>query len=179
MRLQTIAGLTAIAVFAVTAAGAALQASRIAALKRQVAGFEACEAAIVGGPKAKAPAEVCSAAIVGAKRRADQAEACDAALKAADLYAIRTSCSAEVKALEARWAETQGEAERLAEDLKTEREGKAAALVAAERRGQLASERRARAAAAVEAAPRDGDGLAVYDADRVCARWGCAGEARP
>lgn len=155
------------------------QTSRANRLQAKVAGYVACEAAVTGKPKAKPVTEVCSPAIASADQVADRARACDAAIGASDLYGLEHSCSTPVKALDARLAAAMADAKGLRDELTLQRKGQAAALREAELRGQLASERKARRDAAVQAAPRDGDGLRVYDAGSVCARWGCPGDARP
>jgi len=157
----------------------ALEKRRADRLQGRADAFEACEAAVAGKPKARPAAEVCSREIAAADAVADRARACDAALARGDLYGVQHSCSTPVKRLDAQLTSAGVEITGLQAELKQQREGQAAALRDAERRGQIASERKARRDAAVQAAPRDGDGLRVYDAGSVCARWGCPGDARP
>lgn len=160
---------------------AAFQTSRANGLAHQVDGYKACEAAVEGKPKAKPAAQVCSKAIAAADQIADRALACDGALTVGNTYGLGNYCSTPVKTLDARLGVADRTVASLQAELKADREDRAAALADAETRGRLNAERKARAAAAVAAAPRDSAGLVVCDAGCVRDRWGsqAPGAARP
>lgn len=126
-----------------------------------------CLAAVSPGAKAAAdPAKACPAAIAADHLVAVQARACDAALDARpeNLFGVGTRCTAPVKRV---WAErnvARDEAARLTATLHQERLGRDAAIDRAAASATLQAERKARAAAAVQAAPRDAAGLVVCGA---------------
>lgn len=123
-----------------------------------------CLVAVSPGAKAAAdPAKACPAAIAADHLVAVQARACDAALDARPehLFGVGTRCSAPVKRV---WTErnvARDEAARLTATLNQERLGRDAAIDRAAASATLQAERKARAAAAVQAAPRDAAGLVV------------------
>ena len=134
-------------------------------LRAVIASHLACSAAVAGADPA-ASAEACRPAVAARHLTAVRADRCDAALLAADLFAVEAACSTEVKTLLAhRQAETR-RADSLMDTLKVERADQAAAIARAETRARTQAERKARADAAIAAAPRDGD-LLVFDAGRL------------
>lgn len=149
---------------------------QLAALRAQVDGFEACELAVKGGPKARAAAVVCPPQIALADQVARQAQACNTALGGMFEFGIKTSCAEPVKRL---YAQSQADAASLASanaQLATATQDRDTAVARAEARSLTQTERAHRAQAVVETAPRDGAGLRVYGADSLRQRWG---QARP
>jgi hypothetical protein len=126
-----------------------------------------CLAAVSLGAKAAAdPAKACPAAIAADHLVAVQARACDEALDARpeNAFGVGARCTAPVKRI---WAErnvARDEAARLSDTLNQERLGRDAAIDRAAASATLQAERKARAAAAVQAAPRDAAGLVVCGA---------------
>lgn len=133
----------------------------------------ACLASI--GPKARPdadPAKLCPPVVASAWVVASRAAACDRALQAGDLFAIRASCSAPVKTAIAQRDAFAHDLTDTRAQLQAERDGRAAAIRQAEAAATATAERKARAQAARAAAPRDPDGLSVFDAGRLSDRWG-------
>lgn len=120
----------------------------------------------------------CPALISADHLVASGALACDAALSARpeNGFGVQAACSTPVKTVQAERDVARREAARLTEDLKQERLSQDAAIARATASATALAERKARAVAALKAAPRDGDGLVVCDADCLRARWGAAGE---
>lgn len=118
-----------------------------------------------------------AAAQISALRSAD----CDAALSARpeNLYAVKSSCSLPVKILQAQRDAALGEAGRLTATLNSERLDRDGAIARASTAATTQAERKARADAALKAAPRDGAGLVVCDARCVRDRWTAAAPQRP
>ena len=164
-------GFALVATLCATCAILSANASRQAAV---IARYEACEAAVQGKPKAKPAALVCSAAIATADLDADRERACSAALgaKPENTFAIRMTCGLPTKAVVAQRDAAAARVANLEGELKTERGGQAAALRRAQLAGQTQAERKAKRDAAVQAAPRDADGLAVCDDRCLRDRWG-------
>lgn len=123
-----------------------------------------CQAAVAGVGD---PAGLCPPQVVQVARAAARSAACDQALLQAELFAVRTSCSTEVKTLLAQRDAEAARADSLAEIVQRERADRAAAITRAENRARTEAERTARAAQAIAAAPRDGAGLVVLDAGRL------------
>lgn len=145
---------------------------QVSVLRAQVAGFEACELAVKGGPKARAAAEVCPPEIAFADQVARQAKACNLALAGMFEFGIKTSCAEPVKRL---YAQAQADAASLASanaQIATATQDRDAAVLRAEARATTQTQRATRAQAVVETAPRDGAGLRVYGADGLRQRWG-------
>lgn len=149
----------------------ALQTRRADGLARQVARFEACEAAVVGKPKARPAAEVCSKAIAAADADADRERACSAALAAENTFAIRMVCGTATKALFAQREAARGELSGVKAELANEQAGREGDLRRAQTAGKAEAERKARRDAAVQAAPRDAAGLVVCDDECLRSRW--------
>lgn len=136
-------------------------------LRDALDGFQACHIAL-GESDLSASAARCAAPVAAVHANARRAEACDQALLEADLFTVRTSCSTEVMTLLAqRDAETH-RADQTARALMAERADRAAAITRAEARVRTETERKARAEAVIQDAPRNGDGLVVLDAQRLC-----------
>lgn len=134
-------------------------------LRGEVADHKACADA-VGRHDLAAIDGRCEARVAAAARQAVQAETCDRALLAGELFVQRAACSTEVKTLAAgREAETR-RADSLAEALAQERAGLSAAITRAETRARTETERKLRAEAVIQDAPRR-DGLLVLDAERL------------
>lgn len=133
-----------------------------------------CQAAVAGVGD---PAGLCPPAVIAVARRATAAAACDQALLEANLFAVRASCSTEVKTLLGQRDAESVRADSLADTLQAERADRAAAITRAEIRARTEAERNARAAAAIAAAPRDGAGHVVLDAERLRQLADAAGPA--
>jgi hypothetical protein len=140
----------------------------------QAEAARACAAAVAPGAKADAdPAKACPPAIAADHALAVRARACDAAFtaKPENTYGVAATCSTPVKTVQAERDVARIEAGRLTKQLQFEQLGQDAAIDRARADAALQSERKARAAAALKAAPRDDGGLVVCDADCVRARW--------
>ncbi|MCY1648165.1 hypothetical protein OVA11_14165 [Caulobacter sp. SL161] len=145
---------------------------------RDAATLRACVRALGSEGSPERVAKACPAAIADAHLVAARASACDAALSARpeNSYAVAAACSAPVKTVQAERDIARREAARLTSDLTNERLGQDAAIARASASAATLAERKARAVAAVQAAPRDGDGLVVCDADCLRARWATASD---
>lgn len=174
---------------AVAIAVVALQATVIvatgAALSHQskkVRKHESCVADVAAGHAgALAAAQICPPAISKVNAVALAAAACDLALSARpeNAYGVGAYCSTPIKTVQAERDVARREAARLTNDLTNERMGRDAAIARAQVAATTQAERKARAAAAVQAAPRDGSGLIRCDAECVRQRWAGAGDERP
>ncbi len=134
-------------------------------LRTSIAGHVACDVALTK-PDLTASAARCPGPVAAVHVEALRSALCDRALLGGDLFALRTSCSTEVKTLFAhREAETR-RADALAELLARERADRGAAITRAETRARTETERKLRAAAVISDAPRRGD-LLVLDAERL------------
>ncbi|PZR32277.1 MAG: hypothetical protein DI526_17025 [Caulobacter segnis] len=157
----------------------ALLAVVVGGWRKDAAVLKACVAAVSGKGRADLdPATVCPRPIAADRLAAVRSRACDAALSASpeNLYGAATSCSGPVKRVQAERDVARGEAARLTNDLNNERLGQDAAIARAAASAATQAERKARAAAALQAAPRDAGGLVVCDADCMRARWATGGE---
>lgn len=172
MSLRQILGWSMIAALGLTFAAAAFEHGRAGRLAARVERFEACEAAVTGKAKARPAAEVCSKAIAAADADADRERACSAALMAGNTVAVRMVCGPATKTLFAQRDTARGEVTNLRTELATTIAGQAAALRRAEQAGRTQAERKARRDAAVQAAPRDADGLVVCDDGCLRDRFG-------
>ena len=162
-------------------AGLALLAAihAVAGWREDAAVLKACVAAV--GPDAPVgvdPGKACPAPIAADHLAANRARSCDAAFEARpeNAYGVAASCSAPVKRVQAERDVARREAKAAIDNLNQERLGQDAAIARASASATALAERKARAAAALNAAPRDGDGLVVCDAQCVRERWGRAGE---
>lgn len=155
--------------------------------KRELGDHRACAAAVKGvapkGGKLVDADKVCTPEIATADRKARQLDACELALKgnktelkddqvvASNGAAVSQRCPAQVVAL---FGQTLADGATILglrgviDDAKADRNE---AVARAERRGRQLAERDQRAQAVRESAPRDSDGLRVYDADRLRERW--------
>lgn len=134
-------------------------------LRETIAGHVACDFALTGSDLT-ASAVRCPGPTATAHAASVRTEACDAALLSLDLFALRTSCSTEVKTLFASREAESRRADQLAEILDQERAGRAAAITRADARARTETERTMRAQSALQGAPRRGD-LLVLDAERL------------
>lgn len=176
LRAVAIATVTLQAIVIVTA-GTALSHQT-----RKVKAFQQCTAEVgAGSVGLLASAKICPPAIAQVHTVAVHAQACEAALSAKpeNTYGVGAYCSTPVKTLQAERDVARSEARRLTADLQNERLGRDDAISRATVAATTQAERKARAAAAVQAAPRDGDGLVVCDAKCVRARWPDAAPERP
>jgi hypothetical protein len=142
----------------------------------------ACVAAVTPGAKASAdPAKACPPVIAADHAVAVRARACDSAFMARpeNTYGVAANCSAPVKGVQAERDVARREAGRLTKDLQTERLGQDAAIARAQAAATTQAERKARADAALKAAPRDRDGLVVCAADCLRARSEGLARERP
>lgn len=117
--------------------------------------------------------EKLSAAVNAQRQRA----ACEAGLKADDAWAISTSCGGQVKDRVARQRTAEHNLADARQQLAQAEQRAVAAVSRAEARATQAAERKARATAAISAAPRDGGGLITCDAE--CLRNLTGSAARP
>lgn len=178
------------AVAVVAGLGLALAVTRadLTDAKRERDGHRACVAAVKGvaakGQKSVAhPGEVCVAEIATADRKARQLDACELAIAGNETTigkdavlttngaAIVERCPPRVVGLfrevQSRSAEILG----LRGVIDAAEADRNQAVARAELRGRQTAERQQRAQALRESAPRDSDGLLVYDADRLRERW--------
>lgn len=136
-------------------------------LRKVIAGHETCAVALATNDL-QAANSTCPAATKLIHAAWNRAETCDRALLEADLFTVRASCSTEVMTLLAQRDAEAGRADRLTETLADERADRAAAITRAEGRVRTETERKLRAEAVIQNAPRNGDGLVVLDAQRLC-----------
>lgn len=156
--------------------------------QKEVRGHRACVAAVGGlpvkGAKGVADAQaVCGAEIAKADRQARQLRACELAIganvttTAGDLITatggadIAARCPPQTARL---FSQTLSDAVTilgLRGALDAAKVDRDQAVTRAEARARQLAEREHRAQAARESAPRDSDGLRVYDADRLRERW--------
>lgn len=148
---------------------------------KKVKTFEACVASLKTPFLAGADPKACPPVIVTEHLVAARSYACDAALTARpeNTYGVQAACTTPVKTLQAERDVARREASRLSADLTRERLERDDVVARARAAATTQAERIARAAAALKAAPRDGDGLVVCDADCVRARWTADAAARP
>lgn len=155
--------------------------------KRELGDHRACAAAVKGvapkGGKLADADRVCTPEIAAADRKARQLDACELALQgnttelqddqvvASNGAAVTQRCPPHVVSL---FGQTLADGATILglrgviDDAEADRNQ---AVVRAERRGRQLAERDRRAQAVRESAPRDSDGLRVYDADRLRERW--------
>ena len=136
--------------------------------------LRACTAAAGDAGK---PLDSCPPQLKGAIIARRQMAACEAALKADDLWVISTACGAQVMDRVARQRAAEHNLADAREQLARAEQRTIAAVTRAEARARTSAERKARATAAISAAPRDAGGLLVCDAD--CLRDTSGGPARP
>ena len=172
MKFTTVLGWLIMAALAGCIATIAFQTGHIARLATRVDRFEACEAAVAGKAKARPVGEVCSKVIAAAGIDADRERACSAALAGDNTFTVRMVCGSPTKTLYAQREAAQGEATNLRDQLATTVAGQAAALRRAEEAGRTQELRKAKRDAAVQAAPRDADGLVVCDDGCLRDRFG-------
>lgn len=124
----------------------------------------ACEAAVKNGEATATDVASstlrlnCPQAISDAATRAARYLGCDAALAKADLYAVRTDCSAAVKRRDAQATALAADARDLARQLSETRGQLTGALTRAEARATTLQKRNRDAQAAIAGAPRAADG---------------------
>lgn len=118
------------------------------------------------------PRKLCDPAIAERWARAVQAETCDTALSAkpANAYGIGNNCSTPVKTLHAQYGVVAEELAGAVQALKDQKGDQVAAIRRAEADARVQAERKSRAAAAVQSAPRNADGLVICDARCLRAR---------
>lgn len=118
------------------------------------------------------PRKLCDPVIAARWARAVQAETCDASLSAkpANLYGIGNNCSTPVKTLHAQYGVVADELGAAVQALKDQKGDQVAAIRRAEADARVQFERKSRAAAAVQSAPRNADGLVICDARCLRAR---------
>ena len=138
------------------------------------ADLRSCEAGAADSGK---PLDSCLPRLKGAIVAQRQGAACEAALAADDLWGISTACGAQVKDRVARQRAAEHNLADAREQLAQAEQRTIAAVTRAEARARSTAERKARATAAISAAPRDAGGLLVCDAD--CLRDTSGGPARP
>ncbi|PHY20799.1 hypothetical protein [Caulobacter sp. BP25] len=151
----------------------------VAGWREDAAILKACAAAVaIDAPPAADPGRACPSSIAVAALAANRARACDAAFRARpeNTYGVAAACTEPVKTVQAERDVARREAGRLTQALSNERLGQDAAIARATASASTQAERKARAAAALQAAPRDGDGLVVCAADCMRARWASASE---
>jgi hypothetical protein len=102
-----------------------------------------------------------------------RAQACDQALdpKAENLFGIKTACSTPVKTLWAARDVAQANLRHTRAELKTERDGRKAAIARAAADATTQAQRKTRRVEIDQAAPRDPAGRVVCDADCVRKRF--------
>lgn len=135
--------------------------------RSQAAAFRDCQAAVSPTVKAAAdPAKACPAVIAADHLAAVQGRACDDALEAKpeNTFGVAARCTGPVKRVFAERDTARSEAGRLISTLNQERIDRDSAINRATASATLQAERKARAAAAVQAAPRDAAGLVVCGA---------------
>ncbi|MDP1964006.1 MAG: hypothetical protein Q8K93_17600 [Reyranella sp.] len=160
---RTYAALAGLAVAAALAASIAGNVRQGAALVRA----QACIAAIKPDARAGAdPRRLCDGVIADRWARAVQADTCDQALAARpeNRFGVASNCSGPVKALVAQRDVAARERDAAQADLKQTRADQVAAINRATAAVTAQAERKARAAAAVQGAPRGPSGLVICDA---------------
>lgn len=171
MNVRALIGYVFLGSLALAAATAAIQSLRLDAAQKVLAAHVACAEALAGKPDASPVEAVCEPAVAAAHREADRARACEAALTSGDLLALERACPTSVKRLDGQVRVDAHTIESLRGQLAQASETQTQAVVRAEARGRTQAERDARAEAVRQLAPRDGDGLRVYDAGRLCERF--------
>lgn len=166
MKIET---LVFLAFLAVIGAGVIFGKNREEAdLRAVLQGWEACGEAVATDAVTESVERLCPAAIAEDVTGSRRTAACDQALLEADLFAVRATCSTEVKTLLGQRDAETNRADSLAEVLSRTRADQAAAIARAETRARTEAERSARARTVIEGAPRGPDGL--VDCDAGCLR---------
>ena len=162
--------------------------SQLSDTQAEVRGHRACVAAVAGVPAKGSKVVVgadatCGPAIAAADRLARQQRACEAALGSnvtttkGDLISatggtdIAARCPAQVARLFRQSLSDAATILGLRGAIDAAKVDRDQAVTRAEIRARQLAEREHRAQAARESAPRDSDGLRVYDADRLRERW--------
>jgi len=183
MSLRMILGLSLIGMLILASAGLAVTRHQVDRLQVQVDRHGACVAAVEGKKDASPSSEVCEAPIARADHDARQARACEGALKinvtriegdtieASNGATVLSACSGEVAKLFRQTLTDATSIIGLRGSLAAAEQDRNQAVARAEARGRSQAERESRARALRERAPRDSDGLRVYDADRLRERW--------
>lgn len=141
-----------------------------------------CVASITPGARAELnPDKLCDQVIAADHGVAARARICDGSLaaKPENTFGLQQACSLPVKAVVAQRDAARGERDDATSTLVRERSGHQAALRRAQTAATTQAQRKARADAVIQAAPRDADGLSVCDADCMRARWGSEAVAAP
>lgn len=148
---------------------------------RKLNAHRACLVSLQSGRADADPAQLCEPIIATNHLVAARSYACDAALTATpeNTYGVKASCTLAVKTVQAERDVARGEASRLTNTLNDERLQRDDVVARAEAAATTQAERKARAAAALKAAPRDGAGLVRCDAECVRERWSDAAPGRP
>lgn len=136
-------------------------------LGRQVAAHKTCVTAIRPDAKLGAdPRKLCDPITAGRWARAVQAETCDLALSAKpeSRYGVANNCSTAVKRMQAQRDAVSSELQGVVTELATVRSNQTAAIRRAEADARTQAERKLRAQAAVDRAPRTADGRVHCDA---------------
>jgi len=141
---------------------------------RTVALFERCEKA-AGTPADPLPCPKAIAERIDAARRGVE---CETALAAADLYAIRATCGAQVKRAVADRDAARADLKAAARQLAEQRADSLQAIARAEARATQFADRKADNERTIDAAPRGADGSVLCDAECVSRLAGDAPGAR-
>lgn len=183
MSLRMILGLGVLAAIAVSIGGWTLSERDANRLRGEVARHEACATAVGSPTGASSVAETCAKPIAQADKDARRLRACEGALKinvtriegdtieASNGATVLSACSGEIAKLFSQTLTDATSIIGLRGSLAAAEQDRNQAVARAEARGRSQAERESRARALRERAPRDSDGLRVYDADRLRERW--------
>lgn len=176
MTLKLALGLVASIVLASAVFYGRNQHDRAQALQMTVDDQAACVASIKLAPRADRPSVRCGLVVLMAVTVAQQRIDCDSALDGGDAFAIRAACSAPVKVVLAQRDGAQAERDGFKADIARLHADQTAVLSRAVSRATAQTLKESKAHAALNALPRDSDGLSVCGDD--CLR-GLAGAAGP
>lgn len=172
---------TVVLIRAGVVAALVIMAGLLSVKSRQVNEHQACLTALQTPSIGADLSAVCEPIIATNHQVAARSYACDAALTARpeNTYGVNAACTLPVKTVQTERDVARGEAGRLTRTLNDERLQRDDVVARATAAATTQAERKARAAAALKAAPRDSDGLVVCDAECVRNRWGELASERP
>lgn len=171
MNLQAMIGWGFIGALAAVAVTATIQTARLESAKGDLREARACLSAIPDETARPGAEAACAPPVTAVVAQARLARLCQQALAAGDVALLERACPAEIKRLDAQVAADRHTLASLQAELAQAAETQTQAVLRAEARGRSQAERDVRAQAVRDAAPRDVDGLRVFDAGRLCERF--------
>lgn len=171
MNLQAALGWGFISTLGLAAAVAALQTARLDNAKGDLAAARACLSAVSDEAARPGVETACPAAVAAEAQSARAGRLCRHGLAARDVALIERACPPEVVGLDRQAAADKATIASLSGELARAAQTQTQAVLRAEARGRDQAERDARAQAVRDAAPRDVDGLRIFDAGRLCERF--------